>query len=184
MSISMMNLQTSGEVRQCAPKRGVGSISVKSGGSFAEHLFIKLPSAPTVVRRSKNHLRNGTPPNHSPLDEPLQHAHSWLHERRVLIPADRKLPDRGSSIWMDVEHGLLALVEATVMETLLVHAGAVPSAQHGTFGMGVPEWLKMPPARRSPTTLIETLEKVTTARRSGRHALLSNNGSNCSRSGH
>jgi hypothetical protein len=103
------------------------------------------------------------------LDELLQHAHCWLYERRVLIPAERKLRDLGRSIWSDVERGLLALIEATVTETQLMHADAVLSAQHDTSGMRVLEWLKTPPARHSPTTLTETLEKVRFLKELGAH---------------
>ncbi|MFP4897057.1 DUF4158 domain-containing protein, partial [Paraburkholderia sp. EG304] len=75
------------------------------------------------------------------LDELLHHAHCWLYERRILTPAERKLRDSGRSIWSDVEHSLRALIEATVTETQLMHADAVLSAQHGSSGMRVLEWL-------------------------------------------
>jgi Domain of unknown function (DUF4158) len=84
------------------------------------------------------------------LDELLPHAHCWLYEHRILIPAERKLRDLGRAIWSDVERGLLARIEATVTEAQLVHADAVLSSQHGTSGMRVLEWLKTPPARHSP----------------------------------
>ncbi|MBB5499614.1 Tn3 family transposase [Paraburkholderia sp. MM5384-R2] len=103
------------------------------------------------------------------LDELLQHAHCWLYERRILMPAERKLRDLGRSIWSDVERGLLAMIEATVTETQLVHADAVLSSQHGTSGMRVLEWLKTPPARHSPTTLTETLAKVRFLKELGAH---------------
>ncbi|MPW18135.1 Tn3 family transposase [Paraburkholderia sp. CNPSo 3157] len=106
------------------------------------------------------------------LDELLQHALCWLYERRILIPAERKLRDLGRSIWSDVERGLLALIEATVTETQLMHADAVLSAQHGTSGMRVLEWLKTPPARHSPTTLTETLAKVRFLKELGAHTWL------------
>lgn len=73
------------------------------------------------------------------LDELLQHAHFWLYERRILIPAERKLRDLGRAIWSEVERGLLALIEATVTETELMHADAALSTQHGTSGMRVLE---------------------------------------------
>jgi hypothetical protein len=61
------------------------------------------------------------------LDEWLQRAHCWLYERRILIPAERKLRDLGRSIWSDVEFGLLALIKATVTEAQLMHADSVLS---------------------------------------------------------
>ena len=69
------------------------------------------------------------------LDELLQHAHFWLYERRILIPAERKLRDLGRAIWSDGERGLLALIEATVTETELMHADVALSAAHETSGM-------------------------------------------------
>jgi TnpA family transposase len=103
------------------------------------------------------------------LDELLQHAHCWLYERRILIPAERKLRDLGRSIWSDVERGLLALIEATVTKTQLVHADSVLSAKHETSGMRVLEWLKTPPARHSSSTLTETLVKVRFLKELGAH---------------
>ncbi|MFP3556991.1 Tn3 family transposase [Paraburkholderia sp. SIMBA_049] len=103
------------------------------------------------------------------LDELLQHAHFWLYERRILIPAERKLRDLGRAIWSDGERGLLALIEATVTETELMHADAALSAAHETSGMRILEWLKTPPARHSPTTLTETLEKVRFLKQLGAH---------------
>jgi TnpA family transposase len=103
------------------------------------------------------------------LDELLQHAHCWLYERRILIPAERKLRDLGRSIWSDVERGLLALIEATVTKTQLVHADSVLSAKHETSGMRVLEWLKTPPARHSSSTLTETLVKVRFLKALGAH---------------
>jgi TnpA family transposase len=103
------------------------------------------------------------------LDELLQHAHCWLYERRILIPAERKLRDLGRSIWSDVERGLLALIDATVTKTQLVHADSVLSAKHETSGMRVLEWLKTPPARHSSSTLTETLVKVRFLKALGAH---------------
>jgi hypothetical protein len=42
------------------------------------------------------------------LHQLLQHAHCWLYERRILLPAERKLRDLARSIWLDVERGLPA----------------------------------------------------------------------------
>ncbi|MFM0008557.1 Tn3 family transposase [Paraburkholderia dipogonis] len=103
------------------------------------------------------------------LEELLQHVHYWLYERRILIPSERKLRDLGRKIWSDLERGLLALIKAAVTETQLMHADSVLSAQHGTSGMRVLEWLKTPPARHSPTTLTETLAKVRFLKELGAH---------------
>ena len=94
------------------------------------------------------------------LDELVQHAHHWLYERRLLIPAERTLRDLGRAIWAEAERGLLATIQATVSNAQLVRADAVLSTQHGTSGMTVLEWLKTPPARHSPSTITETLSKV------------------------
>ena len=44
------------------------------------------------------------------LDELFQHAHYWLYERRILIPAERTLRDLGRSIWSDIERDVLAMI--------------------------------------------------------------------------
>lgn len=103
------------------------------------------------------------------LDELIQHAHYWLYERRLLIPAERTLRDLGRSIWSDIERGLLAMIETAVPETQLVRADAVLSTRHDTSGMTVLEWLKTPPARHSPTTITETLAKIRFLKELGAH---------------
>jgi len=103
------------------------------------------------------------------LDELFQHAHYWLYERRILIPAERTLRDLGRSIWSDIERDVLAMIEATVTETQLIRADAVLATQEETSGMSVPEWLKTPPARHSPSTLTETLTKVRFLKELGAH---------------
>ncbi len=89
----------------------------------------------------------------------LQHARSWLYERRILIPAERALRDLGRSIWAEIERAVVAMIEAAIPESQLARADAVLSTRHGTSGVTVLEWLKTPPARHSPTTIAETLEK-------------------------
>ncbi|WP_175795890.1 Tn3 family transposase [Burkholderia anthina] len=103
------------------------------------------------------------------LDELLQHAHHWLYERRLLIPAERTLRDLGRSIWADAERRLLSMIQATVSEAQLLRADAVLSDQHGSSGMTVLEWLKTPPARHSPSTITETLSKVRFLKALGSH---------------
>ncbi|WP_293048280.1 DUF4158 domain-containing protein [Pandoraea sp.] len=103
------------------------------------------------------------------MDELIQHAHYWLYERRILIPAERTFKDLARKIWTEIERGLLALIEATVPETQLVRADALLSTQHGTSGMTVLEWLKTPPARHSPSTITETLAKVRLLKELGAH---------------
>ncbi|HDR8951011.1 DUF4158 domain-containing protein [Burkholderia vietnamiensis] len=71
------------------------------------------------------------------LDELVQRAHSWLYERRLLIPAERTLRDLGRAIWVEAERGLLATIQATVSDSELMRADAVLSTQHGTSGMTV-----------------------------------------------
>ena len=51
------------------------------------------------------------------LDELIQHAHGWLYERKILIPAERTLRDLGRSIWAEIEQSVLAMIEAVVPQT-------------------------------------------------------------------
>ncbi|XUT89554.1 hypothetical protein SGO26_29545 (plasmid) [Cupriavidus metallidurans] len=75
----------------------------------------------------------------------------------------------GRSIWAEIEHTLLAMIEATVTEVQLERANSVLFAQHGTSGMIVLDWLKTPPARHSPSTITETLEKIRLLKELGAH---------------
>lgn len=103
------------------------------------------------------------------MDELIQHAHYWLYERRILIPADRTLHDLARSIWSEVERSLLALIEASVPETQRARADALLTTQHGTSGMTALEWVKTPPARHSPSTITETLAKIRLLKDLGAH---------------
>nr|WP_257993276.1 Tn3 family transposase [Cupriavidus pauculus] len=99
----------------------------------------------------------------------LQHARSWLYERRILIPAERALRDLGRSIWAEIERAVVAMIEAVIPESQLARADAVLSTRHGTSEVTVLEWLKTPPARHSPTTITETLEKIRFLKELGAH---------------
>lgn len=103
------------------------------------------------------------------IDELIQHAHYWPYERRILIPAERTLTDSARAIWAEVERGLLALIEATVPRTQLVHADSILATQHEASGVTVLEWLKTLPARHSPSTITETFAKVRFLKELGTH---------------
>ncbi|WKZ88736.1 Tn3 family transposase (plasmid) [Ralstonia pickettii] len=94
------------------------------------------------------------------IEELLQHAHFWLFERRILIPASRALQDLARSIWAGIEGDLRAAIEAVVPLAQIAQAEAAVFAQHATSGTTVLEWLKTPPARHSPSTMSETLAKI------------------------
>lgn len=61
------------------------------------------------------------------------------------------------------------MIEAAIPESQLARADAVLSTRHGTSGVTVLEWLKTPPARHSPTTIAETLEKIRFLKELGAH---------------
>lgn len=103
------------------------------------------------------------------LDELIQHAHGWLYERRILIPAQRSLLDLGRSIWAEIERSVLAMIEAEVPPKQREQAEAVLSTEHAAAAVTVLEWLKTPPARHSPSTMAETLEKIRCLKKLGAH---------------
>jgi TnpA family transposase len=103
------------------------------------------------------------------IDELLQHAHYWLYERRILIPATRALQDLARSIWAGIEWDLLATIEAVVPLAQIAQAEATVFAQHATSGTTALEWLKTPPARHSPSTMTETLTKIRFLKDLGAH---------------
>ncbi|WP_231973454.1 DUF4158 domain-containing protein [Ralstonia insidiosa] len=103
------------------------------------------------------------------IDELLQHAHFWLYERRILIPSTRALLDIARSIWAGIERELLAMIEAVVPLTQIAQAEAAVFVQHATSGTTILEWLKTPPARHSPSTMTETLDKIRFLKDLGAH---------------
>jgi len=103
------------------------------------------------------------------LDELVQHANYWLYERRILIPSTRALQDLARSIWASIERDLLATIEAVVPMEQVARAEAAVFAQHAASSSTVLEWLKTPPARHSPSTMSETLDKIRFLKGLGAH---------------
>ncbi|MCK4140392.1 Tn3 family transposase [Ralstonia pseudosolanacearum] len=103
------------------------------------------------------------------VEELLQHAHYWLYERRILIPSTRALQDLARSIWAGIERDLLAMIDVVVSTEQILRAEAAVFAQHATSGTTVLEWLKTPPARHSPSTMTETLAKISFLKDLGAH---------------
>ncbi|GCB06510.1 Tn3 family transposase [Ralstonia sp. SET104] len=103
------------------------------------------------------------------VEELLQHAHYWLYERRILIPSTRALQDLARTIWAGIERDLLAMIDVVVSPEQIMRAEAAVFAQHATSGTTVLEWLKTPPARHSPSTMSETLAKISFLKDLGAH---------------
>nr|WP_311530198.1 Tn3 family transposase [uncultured Ralstonia sp.] len=103
------------------------------------------------------------------IDDLLQHAHYWLYERRILIPSTRALQDLARTIWAGIERDLLAMIEAVVSPEQIVRAETAAFARHASSGTTVLEWLKTPPARHSPSTMTETMAKISFLKELGAH---------------
>lgn len=103
------------------------------------------------------------------VEELLEHAHYWLYERRILIPSTRALQDLARSIWAGIERDLLAMIDAVVSPEQIARAEAAVFARHASSGTTVLEWLKTPPARHSPSTMTETLAKISFLKDLGAH---------------
>lgn len=95
------------------------------------------------------------------VDELVRAAACWLYERRYLIPAERTLRDFAREAFAVIEQQALTAIEALVPRrqwTQLI--GRLYAKRHGRAAATTVEWLKTAPARHSPSTLKDVLQKI------------------------
>jgi len=94
-------------------------------------------------------------------DELVAAARSWLRTHHYLIPGERVVKDLARHAHGIVERTIYEAVTVAVTKNTLAHCrNAIYQTRPGN-AYTVLEWLKTPPRRHSPTTLTETLDKIT-----------------------
>ena len=103
------------------------------------------------------------------IDELVTSARRWLFERQLLIPSDRQIRDLARKCYESVETAIYTTILSAVPARALAHCRTVVFGRHKDGPMTVLEWFKTPPKRHSPSTLTETLDKITFLKDLGVH---------------
>jgi len=103
------------------------------------------------------------------IDELVTAANRWLYEHKFVIPADRQVRDLARKCYASAEAVILNVVKAAVPHPTIARCRSVVFSVRDRGAMTVLEWLKTPPKRHSPGTLVETLEKIAFLKDLGAH---------------
>jgi len=133
-----------------------------------EHLGFESPSDKTYEQlRGVLLTHAGDAPS---VDELVTAAQQWLFEQKIAIPGDRVLRDLAREAFIHVEKEAVRIIKK-----------AIPTADRERCRKGVfesrpkqeittLEWLKTPPRRHSPSTIEETLSKISVLKEFGADA--------------
>jgi TnpA family transposase len=102
------------------------------------------------------------------VDELVTSATHWLHEKKILIPADRTLRDLAREAFADVSQLAIATVRGAMSASAMKACINAVFSVHESGGT-VLEWLKTAPKRHSKATLDETLRKIRYLKELGAH---------------
>ena len=87
-------------------------------------------------------------------------ARDWLHQHRILIPGPRRITEWARDAFAASEDAMAAAIEAELGAAELAKVVEWAYSRRPAQAASHIEWLKTPPARHSPSTIRETLEKV------------------------
>jgi TnpA family transposase len=94
------------------------------------------------------------------IDELLKAAQHWLHEHKILIPGDRALRDLARDASEGVKQHAIRAIKKAVPLAQRESCRKIVFTVRPDQTVTVLEWLQTPPRRHSPSTLEETLKKV------------------------
>jgi TnpA family transposase len=103
------------------------------------------------------------------VDELVTAAQHWLYQHQLLIPAERAVRDLARKCYDTAEKAIHVAVTAAVPPPVLFRCRQAVYETRAGNTYTVLEWLKTPPRRHSPTTLAETLDKITFLKQLGVH---------------
>ena len=102
-------------------------------------------------------------------DDLADTARMWLYERRIVIPGPRRVADWARLAFDATEANMAATVEAGLDKAALLKAVDWSYARQDSMVGSHLEWLKTPAKRHSPSTMVETLEKIRALKELGVH---------------
>jgi TnpA family transposase len=101
------------------------------------------------------------------VDELVMATEHWLYRHQFLIPGERAVRDLARACYDRVEKTILAKVNAEIPASVLMDCRQAVYQPRAGNAYTILEWLKTPPERHSPTTLSETLEKISYLKKLG-----------------
>jgi hypothetical protein len=94
------------------------------------------------------------------VDALIEFARRWLFDQQIIIPSKRALKELAARILVEVEHELYLEVIEVVPEPVCAQwLDALYEVQPG-YEIQLIDWLKTPPAKRSPSHLKELFDKI------------------------
>ncbi|MDM0109851.1 Tn3 family transposase [Variovorax sp. J22R24] len=102
-------------------------------------------------------------------DELVTSACHWLYDHRILIPGERRLQDWARGAFAATEARIRNAIAREVSPGDVRRCLASAHSQRPDAGCSHLEWLKTPSGRHGPTTLAETLEKISYLKSLGVH---------------
>ena len=102
-------------------------------------------------------------------DDLADTARMWLYERPIVIPGPRRVADWARLAFDATEANMAATVEAGLDKAALLKAVDWSYARQDSMVGSHLEWLKTPAKRHSPSTMVETLEKIRALKELGVH---------------
>ena len=102
-------------------------------------------------------------------DELVTSACHWLYDHRILIPGERRVQDWARGAFSATEARIRNAIAREVSPADVRRCLASAHSQRLDAGCSHLEWLKTPSGRPGPTTLAETLEKISYLKSLGVH---------------
>lgn len=102
-------------------------------------------------------------------DDLSQTARLWLYERRIVIPGPRRVAEWARQAFDATEAAMAAAIEASIGKAALAQAIEWAYASQPGFTGSRLEWLRTPPKRQSPSTMMATVRKIRALKGLGVH---------------
>jgi hypothetical protein len=102
-------------------------------------------------------------------DELVTSACHWLYDHRILIPGERRVQDWARGAFAAIEASVSSAITSEVAPSTMRRCLESAHSQHPGAGCSHLEWIKTPSKRHGPSTLAETLEKISYLKSLGVH---------------
>jgi hypothetical protein len=103
------------------------------------------------------------------IDDLVASAWHWLYDRRILIPGQRRVLDWARNAFATIEASIRSAIASEVTSDAMRRCIESAHTQRPDAGCSNLEWIKTPSKHHGPTTLAETLEKISYLKSLGVH---------------
>ena len=102
-------------------------------------------------------------------DDLVTSACHWLYDHRILIPGQRRVQDWARDAFAAIEASIRSAIASEVSPSTIRRCLESAHSQRPDAGCSHLEWIKTPSRHHGPTTLTETLEKISYLKSLGVH---------------